>query len=65
MDGKVFLGAYYLRFSGIAILGNQVAGETGKLKIPNFLDSSLPTNDRFARAQSDNPDRYLIARKRL
>jgi len=61
LDGEVFLGAGDFRLAGIAILGNQVTGETRDLEIRNFLNHSLPTNNGFARAQSDGPGRYPIA----
>ena len=49
LDGEVFLGRGNLRLLRIAILGDQVAGEAGKLVVRHFLNRTLAAGDRFAR----------------
>ena len=50
LDGEILLGRGNLRLPRVAVLGNQIAGEAGKLVVFYLLDGSLAAGDRFAGA---------------
>jgi hypothetical protein len=54
LDGEVTLGVGDLRLAGVAVLGDQVAGETGEVTVGDDLDGSVVPGDRFAGAGKVN-----------
>jgi hypothetical protein len=50
LDREVLLGIGDFRLAGITVLGDQVAGEPGELKVGNFPRGIRPDSDHFAGA---------------
>ena len=50
LDCEVFLGMGNFRFARVAVLGDEVAGEAGKVVIINHLNRTFTAGDRFAGA---------------
>jgi hypothetical protein len=57
LDCEILLCEGNFRLAGVAVLGDQIAGEAGKVEIDDLLNRTVASDDRFARAQSDAPDR--------
>ena len=50
LDGEIFLGKGDFRFPRVSILGDQVAGKTGKVEIGHFAGAPFAEADHFAGA---------------